>query len=189
MNGISIVIRTKDSSATLPMVLSRLRRVEGDELIVVDSGSTDDTVRIAERAGARIVHMAAGEFTYGRSLNRGFSVARNDWILSLSSHCIPGPDDLLGIYRRAITRFPEDLAAAAGPMLYSDLDAAMGAGVTAFHGDEFSGGFGIGAYEARALAMAMGGTLSVESRVGSGSRFTLDLPPVQRAAQSAERAA
>jgi hypothetical protein len=30
-------------------------------------------------------------------------------------------------------------------MLYSDLDAAMGAGVTLFHGDDFAGGFGIGA--------------------------------------------
>lgn len=145
MNGISIVIRTKDSSATLPMVLSRLRREREDELIVVDSGSTDDTVRIAEQAGARIVHIDSKEFTYGKSLNRGFSVARNDWILSLSSHCIPGPDDLLGIYRRAIKRFPEELVAAAGPMLYSDLDVAMGAGVTFFHGEEFSGGFGIGA--------------------------------------------
>ncbi len=145
MNGISIVIRTKNSSATLPLVLSKLRRSDGDELIVVDSGSTDDTVRIAEQAGARVIHMASQEFTYGRSLNLGFSVARNDWVLSLSSHCIPGPDDLLGIYRRAISRFPEDLVAAAGPMLYSDLDAAMGAGVTHFHGEEFAGGFGIGA--------------------------------------------
>lgn len=38
------------------------------------------------------------------------------------------------------------------------------------------GGFGIGAYQARKLAEAMGGTLSVESREGAGTRFTLSLP-------------
>ena len=37
-------------------------------------------------------------------------------------------------------------------------------------------GFGIGAYEARALAISMGGSLRVESRLGKGSTFTLLLP-------------
>jgi len=36
-------------------------------------------------------------------------------------------------------------------------------------------GFGIGAYEARALVLAMGGRLEVESRAGEGTRFTLFL--------------
>jgi putative PEP-CTERM system histidine kinase len=39
-----------------------------------------------------------------------------------------------------------------------------------------SGGFGIGAYEARALAATMGGQLRVDSRVGKGTHFTLLLP-------------
>ncbi len=38
------------------------------------------------------------------------------------------------------------------------------------------GGFGIGAYEARALAMSMGGQLRVDSRQGKGTTFTLLLP-------------
>jgi putative PEP-CTERM system histidine kinase len=37
-------------------------------------------------------------------------------------------------------------------------------------------GFGIGAFEARALIMAMGGRLDVESNPGEGTRFTLYLP-------------
>jgi putative PEP-CTERM system histidine kinase len=40
-------------------------------------------------------------------------------------------------------------------------------------------GFGIGAYEARALIGAMGGRLEVESAVGEGTRFTLILPGTQ----------
>ena len=38
------------------------------------------------------------------------------------------------------------------------------------------GGFGIGAFEARAIVAAMGGRLEVESREGEGSRFTIFLP-------------
>tara|TARA_R110000772_G_scaffold14520_7_gene41925 strand:+ start:1655 stop:3751 length:2097 start_codon:yes stop_codon:yes gene_type:complete len=38
------------------------------------------------------------------------------------------------------------------------------------------GGFGIGAFEARSLAIAMNGRLEVESKEGAGSRFTLILP-------------
>ena len=37
-------------------------------------------------------------------------------------------------------------------------------------------GFGIGAYEARALIVAMGGRIEVESREGAGTRFTIFLP-------------
>ena len=38
------------------------------------------------------------------------------------------------------------------------------------------GGFGVGAFEARALVAAMGGRLDVTSRPGKGSRFTISLP-------------
>ena len=38
------------------------------------------------------------------------------------------------------------------------------------------GGFGIGAYEARAIVAAMGGRIEVNSREGEGSRFTIYLP-------------
>lgn len=39
-----------------------------------------------------------------------------------------------------------------------------------------NGGFGIGAFEARELVMAMGGRLDVESREGLGTRFAIHLP-------------
>ena len=38
------------------------------------------------------------------------------------------------------------------------------------------GGFGIGAFEARSLIHAMGGRLTVDSRPGAGTRFTIILP-------------
>ena len=40
-------------------------------------------------------------------------------------------------------------------------------------------GFGVGAFEARAIVTAMGGRLTVESRPGEGSRFTIHLPAAE----------
>ena len=51
------------------------------------------------------------------------------------------------------------------------------------------GGFGLGAYEARELAQAMGGTLEVTSREGEGSRFRLTLPAATLAEGALEVAA
>lgn len=54
------------------------------------------------------------------------------------------------------------------------------------------GGFGIGAYEARALAASMNGQLRVGSRVGKGTTFTLLLPSArdaQNISSSYEKAA
>ena len=45
------------------------------------------------------------------------------------------------------------------------------------------GGFGIGAFEARALITAMGGRISVDSRLGSGTTFTILLPAARTAAE------
>jgi signal transduction histidine kinase len=41
------------------------------------------------------------------------------------------------------------------------------------------GGFGIGAFEARSLVVAMGGRLGVDSRPGKGTTFTLLLPTAE----------
>jgi signal transduction histidine kinase len=38
------------------------------------------------------------------------------------------------------------------------------------------GGFGVGAFEARALVTAMGGRLDVQSREGEGTTFSIFLP-------------
>ncbi|MES2326198.1 MAG: XrtA/PEP-CTERM system histidine kinase PrsK [Pseudomonadota bacterium] len=45
------------------------------------------------------------------------------------------------------------------------------------------GGFGIGAFEARSLITAMGGRISVDSRLGAGTTFTILLPAAGTAAE------
>ncbi len=87
----SIVIRTYNEAKHLPGVLTRIaKQTERNfEVIVVDSGSTDNTVEIAEIAGARIVHIAKSNFTFGRSLNIGCAAAHGEFLVFLSGHCYP----------------------------------------------------------------------------------------------------
>jgi signal transduction histidine kinase len=51
------------------------------------------------------------------------------------------------------------------------------------------GGFGIGAFEARALVAAMGGRLSVDSRPGAGTTFTILLPATEPAVEDLRKRA
>lgn len=141
---ISIVIRTLNAAETLGAVLEGLHRAEADQLIVVDSGSTDGTVETARRHGATLVPLRREVFSYGRALNRGFAAAHNDWILSLSAHTIPAEVGFLDSYRVAIGRFPKSVTAAVGPIL-GEFDAALGGGITLFEGDDLRRGFGFGA--------------------------------------------
>jgi signal transduction histidine kinase len=50
-------------------------------------------------------------------------------------------------------------------------------------------GFGIGAFEARSLIAAMGGRLSVESRPGNGTTFTIQLPAAEPAQEPMRKSA
>jgi glycosyltransferase involved in cell wall biosynthesis len=60
---ISVLIRTKNSAKTIRQVISRLGLATHDELIIVDSGSKDSTLKIAKEAGAKLV-LPNGPFNY-----------------------------------------------------------------------------------------------------------------------------
>jgi glycosyltransferase involved in cell wall biosynthesis len=88
----SVVIRAKDEGASIGRTLAALaeQTLAGDiEIVVVDSGSSDDTVAIARRAGARIVEIPASSFTFGGSLNRGAAEATAPVVVALSAHAFP----------------------------------------------------------------------------------------------------
>ena len=54
-----------------------------DEILVIDSGSTDDTVAVAEKAGARVIHNPWLGFS--RQKQFGFNEAAHDWVFSIDA--------------------------------------------------------------------------------------------------------
>jgi L-ascorbate metabolism protein UlaG (beta-lactamase superfamily)/glycosyltransferase involved in cell wall biosynthesis len=90
---LSIVIRTLNEAKHLEHLLQTIavQRTRGlsHEIILVDSGSTDDTLAIAQRYGCRIRHISREEFSFGRSLNIGCNAARGDVLIFISGHCVP----------------------------------------------------------------------------------------------------
>lgn len=82
MSRISAVIITYNESRNIARCIHSLLPV-ADEILVSDSFSTDDTVRIAETLGATVVHYP---FTgYGATKNNANSLAKHDWILSIDA--------------------------------------------------------------------------------------------------------
>ncbi|WP_421788183.1 glycosyltransferase [Hyphobacterium sp.] len=95
----SIVIRTYNEGKWLGEVLEACAAQDNGEfsheVVIVDSGSTDDTLAIAEQHGARVTHIKKSDFTFGRSLNVGCEFAEGRFLVFISGHCIPVGDQWL----------------------------------------------------------------------------------------------
>ncbi|MGE5072042.1 MAG: glycosyltransferase family 2 protein, partial [Anaerolineae bacterium] len=87
----SIVIRAHNEAAHIGRLLQGIARQScpDAEVILVDSGSTDATVEIAEAAGAQITRIAPEEFTFGRALNFGVQAASHERVVIASAHVYP----------------------------------------------------------------------------------------------------
>ena len=74
--GISALIHARDNARSLGRALDSLRPC--DEVIVVDHGSKDETVKVAREHGAKVIHAVPG-------VDRGAYAqdARNQWVLCL----------------------------------------------------------------------------------------------------------
>ncbi|MBN1626663.1 MAG: glycosyltransferase family 2 protein [Deltaproteobacteria bacterium] len=74
-----------------PKVEAAIKSVTwADEVIVVDSGSTDKTARISKKLGAKVVEAPFEGF--GRLRNMAIAACKNEWIFSLDAdeRCTPG---------------------------------------------------------------------------------------------------
>jgi glycosyltransferase involved in cell wall biosynthesis len=79
---LSVAIIARDEAHRIERCLRSV--AFADEVVVLDSGSTDDTVAIARRCGARV--QASDDWPgYGPQKNRALALTRGEWVLSIDA--------------------------------------------------------------------------------------------------------
>jgi len=79
---LSVVIITKNEQTAIRRCLESV--AWADEIVVLDSGSDDETARLAKECGAK-VHTVADWPGFGPQKNRALDLATGDWVLSLDA--------------------------------------------------------------------------------------------------------
>ena len=82
MPTLSVILITKNEAANIRDCLQSVSWA--DEIIVVDSGSTDDTVSIAKGMGAQ-VYVSADWPGFGPQKNRALGYSSKDWVFSIDA--------------------------------------------------------------------------------------------------------
>jgi glycosyltransferase involved in cell wall biosynthesis/predicted negative regulator of RcsB-dependent stress response len=99
--SIALCMIVKDEEATIERCLQSVRGLVS-EINIVDTGSSDDTVRIAQRLGARVQTIPWNDdFSHARNIS--LDMARSEWILVLDADEVLAPDAIRAI-QLAVTR-------------------------------------------------------------------------------------
>lgn len=81
MSKISVVIIAKNEESNIQRCIESA--LWADEVVVYDSGSTDKTVEIASKLGAKVY--SGGWLGFGPTKHHATGLAQNDWILSIDA--------------------------------------------------------------------------------------------------------
>lgn len=95
---ISVIIPARNEAARIGHCLGSLRSqslpADSFEVLVVDNGSSDDTIAIAAGFGAQVVSMPVG--TVGALRNRAVQMARGSVLAFIDADCVADPHWLAG---------------------------------------------------------------------------------------------
>lgn len=105
MNRLTVTVITLNEERDLPRALGSVREL-ADEIVVVDSGSTDRTGEVARAHGARVFERAWTDF--GEQKNVAAARATHDWVFSLDAD-----EELSPELRDELLRWKEQQPAAA----------------------------------------------------------------------------
>lgn len=92
----SIIVRAYNEEEHIGKLLAGIQEQslkDACEVILVDSGSTDATCKIAARFNTKIVKIKPEEFSFGRALNIGCRAAQGEFLIFASAHVYPVYND------------------------------------------------------------------------------------------------
>ena len=123
---LSVIVPVKNGHNVLPRMLEMLSQSELPretwELIVIDDGSTDDSVAIASEYADLVIRLPAPSHGPGYARNRGVERARGECVVFLDADVLVRPDTLTRLAETMMTR--SDVAAVFGA--YCDEPEAAG---------------------------------------------------------------
>jgi rhamnosyltransferase len=108
----SIIVRAYNEQKYIGQLLKGIgQQTEKKEIevILVDSGSKDETVNIAQINGVKVVHIPPEEFSFGRALNLGCKEAKGEFLIFASAHVYPVFNDWI---EKIVAPFKDDKVAA-----------------------------------------------------------------------------
>lgn len=106
MMKVSACMIVRDESEMLPRCLDSIKWV--DEIICVDTGSSDNTVEIAEKAGAKVYHHPwQNDFSLHR--NQSINYATGDWIFIVDADEECASD--MTNFKKRLNKIPKEVSA------------------------------------------------------------------------------
>ena len=92
---VTVVIPTKNAGPDFKKLLKKIKCQKGlqeIEIIIVDSGSTDKTLEIAQNEKVKVVEIPPEDFNHGYSRNKGAEHAEGDYVLFTVQDALPLTD-------------------------------------------------------------------------------------------------
>ena len=83
MTTLALSMIVSNAEQQLALCLESVRGVV-DELVIADTGSTDNTIELAHDLGAHVISIP-WENDFARARNRALAEVRSDWVLSLDA--------------------------------------------------------------------------------------------------------
>jgi rhamnosyltransferase len=116
---VTVAIPVLNGRRWLPEVFAAVHAQQIDhelDLLVCDSGSVDGSVKLAERAGARVLTLAPGQFHHSRTRNLLLREARGEFVAMLTQDAQPTSPDWLATLLRGF-EVADRVALVYGPYL------------------------------------------------------------------------
>lgn len=121
----SLVIPTKNGGPLFRRVVHALQNQtywNKTEFVIVDSGSSDDTIEVARKAGAKVVQIDPTTFNHGATRDLGISIASSEFVILMVQDALPNDnylietllksfedDEVAGAYARQIPQADADI--------------------------------------------------------------------------------
>jgi 2-polyprenyl-3-methyl-5-hydroxy-6-metoxy-1,4-benzoquinol methylase/glycosyltransferase involved in cell wall biosynthesis len=122
---ISIVIPTKNAGNEFEYILNKIKNQKGIkelELVVIDSGSIDETPAISRKYGAKLYQIKPEEFGHGKTRNLGAEKASGEFILFATQDAMFASKYLVYNMVKALQRDEEIAAVTCRQIPRSDAD-------------------------------------------------------------------